>query len=122
MLAFRADAEDFEVVTVDREVRVAREVAEEIVEGAAREGDDGAALRANEVVAVPRLTDDVGGVTAGLEQARQEIDRREDLQRAVDGGPADRGELLDELLGGEGAPVGKDGLDDPAGSAEKGRR
>lgn len=84
-----------------------------VVEGAAREGDDGAALGADEVVAVSRLADDVGRMTAGLQQARQEIDRRENLKRAIDRGATDRGEFLDELLRGEGAAVGEDGLDDP---------
>ena len=117
VLASRADAEDFEVVTVDGEVRVAREIAQEVVEGATGEGDDGAALGADQVVAVPRLTDDVGGVTAGLEEASQEIDRGEDLQRAVDGGATDRGEFLDDLLGGERSPVGENGIDNRAARA-----
>jgi hypothetical protein len=102
------------MMTMDREMCIAREVMKEIVEGAACKGDHGAALGADEVVPVSRLPDHVGGVTAGLEQARQEIDGRQDLQRPIDSGTPDRGEFLDQLLGGKGAAVAEDSLNNLA--------
>ena len=98
-------------MTMDREVRIAGKVPKKVIEGASRECDHGAALGANEVMAVSRLPDDIGGMTTGLEEAGQEINRRENLKRAIDGRATDRGQLFDELLGGKGAAVGKDGLD-----------
>jgi hypothetical protein len=54
------------MVAVDGEVGVACEVAEEVVHGTPGEGDDDAALGADEVMTVPRLSDDVGGMATGL--------------------------------------------------------
>jgi hypothetical protein len=119
VLTTGADAEDFEVMTVDGEVGVAGEIAQEVVDRAPGKGDDGTALGADEVVAVARLADDVGGVATGLEEAGQQIDRGEDLQRPIDGRAPDRREFFDELFGGERPPVGEDGFDD--GTARHGQ-
>ncbi len=43
LLASRADAEDLQEVTVDGELRVAREIVHEIVDGAGGKGDGGPA-------------------------------------------------------------------------------
>src|SRR5687767_9379380 len=110
VLAPWADTEDLKVMTMDREVRIAGKVPKKVIEGASGECHHGAALGADEVVAVSRLPDDIGGMTTGLEEAGQEINRREDLKRAIDGRATDRWQLLHELLGGKWAAVGKDGL------------
>ena len=116
--AVGANAEDFQEVAVDREVGVAGKVTDEVVDGAAGEGDDGAAVGADEVVAVAGETDDVGGMAIGLEETGEDVDGGEDLEGAVDGGTTRLWvaalEVGDDLLGGEGSRPSEDGLEDGA--------
>jgi len=113
-----ADAEDLQQVTVDSKVGVAGKVAHEIVDGAAGEGNHGATVGADEVVAMAGDADDIGGVAISLEEASQDIDRGEDFEGAVDSGAAEFGigalQVGDDLLGGEGSRASQDGVDDGA--------
>ena len=106
---------------MDGEVGVAGEVADEVVDGAASESDDRAAVGADEVMPVAGGADDVGGPAVGAEEAREDVDGGEDFEGAVDRGAANgRGgvaEVGDELLGGEGAGVAEDGVKDGASGA-----
>jgi hypothetical protein len=101
-------------MAVDGELGVAGEIANHIVEGAARERNDGPALGADEMVAMSRLADDVRGMAAGLQESRQHIDRSEDFERSINGGSANERHLRDKLLSGERSLAPEDRTDDPA--------
>jgi hypothetical protein len=116
IVAGGADAEDFEVVTLDREVRVASQIADQVVDGTASEGDDDTALGADEVMPVTGLTDDVGWMKTRLQEPSQDIERGENFQGAVDRCSPDCREFFDDLLGGKGALMSENGIDhSPAG-------
>jgi hypothetical protein len=101
-------------MTVDCELGVAGEIANHIVEWAARERNNGPALGTNEMVAMTRLADDVGGMAAWLQESGQHIDQGEDFERAINGGSPDERHLRDKLLGGERSVASEDRTDDPA--------
>ena len=122
-LALGAESEHFEQVPLDAEPGVPAEVADELVHRAGREGHRRSAVGTDQVVAVAGGASDVGRVAVGAEDAAEDIDRGEELKRAVHGRPADLGDALaevrDHLLGGEGATAGEDVGDD--GAARGGR-
>ena len=63
------------------------------------------------MVAMPGRAGDIGRAAIGGENARQHIDRGQQLQGAVHGGSPDPKRFSDDLLGGEGAVVLQDGID-----------
>ena len=63
------------------------------------------------MMAVPRRAGDIGRSAIGGENARQHIDRSQQLQRAINGGSPDPGRFGDDLLGREGPVVLQDGID-----------
>jgi hypothetical protein len=93
-----ADAEDFEVVPVNGERRVSREVANQFVNGTSRKRHDRPTLGAHQVMPVPWLTNDVCRVSPGLEQPREHIDRGENFEGAIDRRPPDARQLRHQLL------------------------
>ena len=107
--ADRAEAEDFQEVTFDREIGVAAQIADELVDRAGRKGDDVAAAGADQMVAMPRRVDDVGGATVGQMNALQHIEGSDDFERAINRRAADVRrapfEIGDDLLGGERASM-----------------
>jgi hypothetical protein len=113
MAAVRADAEDFQMVTVDREIGVPTKFPDDLIERATGEGDDRTAFRTNEMVPVSGRADDVCRVAAGLKQAREDVDRSEDFERSVNRRPTNLRHLGDKLLGRKGAVAAKDRLHDP---------
>jgi hypothetical protein len=101
-------------MSVDGELGVTGEIANDIVEGAARKRNDGSALGADKMVAMAGLANDIRGMAAWLQQSRQHIDRSEDFERAINGRSPNVGHLRDELLGGERSLASQDRIDDPA--------
>jgi hypothetical protein len=57
------------------------------------------------VVAMPWRARDIRGPAIGSENARQHIDRGQQLKCAIDGGSTNPGRFGDDLLGGEGPVV-----------------
>lgn len=110
-LAGRAESEDFEMVTVDREFGVARKLPHQVLDRAAGEGNDDAARGADEMMPVPGLPDDVRRMSVGLQQTRQKINGRQDFERSIDCCPANCRKLRHQLLGGEGPAVSQHCLD-----------
>ncbi len=83
---------------MDREFGIASQIANDIVKGAARKCNDCPAFRADQVMAMSGLADDIRGMTARLKQPRQHIDGSKDLERAINRGSSDLWHLGDELL------------------------
>lgn len=112
-----ANPEDFEHMVVNLEVRVARKIFHEIVEGTGREGDGRAAAFAEQVMPVSRCAPDVGRVAIRLHDTGEDIDGGQYLECPVDRCPADtrpaRGftQLGDQLFGGEGTGMPENGID-----------
>lgn len=117
-LAGGTDAEDLQDVVVDREGGMARQVADQGIDRAGRKGHGRAAVRAKQVMSVAGRAAKVGGVAVRLDDAGEDVDCGEDLERAVDGGATDLraiwrvAELGHELLGAERAGVPEHGLHD----------
>lgn len=57
------------------------------------------------------LSDDVGRMSGGVEQASKNIDRGHDFHGAIDRGPADTRQFLYEVLGGERTGLPQNGFD-----------
>ena len=116
VLARGAEPEHLQQVTLDAEPGIAAEVADELVDRAGREGDRHAAVGADEMVTVSGHAGDVGRMAVGAEDATQDVDGGEELERPVDRGAADLGDPFPQvrhhLLGGEGAGAGEDVGDD----------
>lgn len=93
-----ADAEDFEVVPVNGERRIPRQVPHKLVNGTSRKRHDCPALGADQVMAVPWLANHVRRVSPGLEQPREHIDRGENFEGAIDRRPPDARQLRHQLL------------------------
>jgi hypothetical protein len=68
---------------------------------AVAEFDDRCATTTDEMVPVSGVSHDVCRETARFEEAMHHVDRREDLQRSVDGRSPDVGQEMDDLLGRE---------------------
>jgi len=108
--ASRTNPEDLEVMSNNGVVRGNREIAHELVHRAGGERHGRPAGGADEVVAMPGRASDICGTAIGGENARQHIDRRQQLQGAVNRGSTDFGSLSDDLLGGKGPVVLQDGV------------
>jgi hypothetical protein len=111
-------------VALDAEASIAAEVARELVDRAGGKRDRLAAVGADEVVAMPGHAGDVGGMAVRPEHPTQDINRGEELEGAVDGGPADLWGALPQrphdLLGRERPIPAEDIVDDgSAGAVER---
>ena len=62
----RTGAKDLKKMTVDREIGVPCQVIDQLVDGAAGEGDDFAAIRTDKVMTVAGGADDIGSVAIAL--------------------------------------------------------
>jgi hypothetical protein len=102
---------DFEVVPNNGVVGGNREIAHELVHRARGERDGRPARRTDKVVAVPGRSGDIGRAAIGSENARQHVDRGQQLQGAVDGGSPNSEGFSDDLLCGEWPVVLQDGVD-----------
>ena len=116
VLAGRTDAKDLQEMTVDGELGVAAEVADQLVDRAGRKRHRGSAAGTDQVVTVAGRTDDVGRVPARLQNPRQHVDRSQDLE-----GPVDRRstqprltcfELRNDLFSRERPFVAQNGAED----------
>jgi hypothetical protein len=99
---------------MDREVGIASQVANDVIEGAACECHDRSAFRADEMVAVSWLADDIRRMTAGLEQSCQNVDRSKNFERSIDRGSTNLRHLGDKLLSGKWALAIKNRSYNPA--------
>lgn len=89
------------MMTFNRIIGVTHELLYERVDGTVGKRHHPATVRADEVMPVSRLPDDIRRMPARLQQPRQEIDRGEDFQRPVDRRPSNVRKLTDDLLGAE---------------------
>lgn len=96
---------------VNRECRIPRQVTNKFVNGTARERHDRPALRADEVMPVSRLANNVRRVPTGLEQSGNHVHRGENLEGAINRRPSDARQLRHQLLGGEGPCLPENRLD-----------
>ena len=63
------------------------------------------------MVAMPGRARDIRGATIRSEDARQYVDRGQQLKGAIDGGASNLWRFGDDLLGGEGPVMLQDGVD-----------
>ena len=99
VLAAGADAENLEVVPLNREIRVSREIRHEALDRARGETHHRPARRADEVMAMAGDGHDVGGIPRWLQQSAELTKRGEDFEGAVNSRAADPREFGDDLLG-----------------------
>ena len=97
-----AETEDLQTMPFDREIVAASQLADGRFDRARGEGNDIAAVRADQVMPVTGFADHIGGMTVRSEQPGKNIDRCHDRQGTKARGPADTGQELDGQLGGEG--------------------
>ncbi len=129
--AVPARATQNDVVRVDDVPELTGQAVERVLEALVLEGDDLAAVLADEVMVV--LAVRVGGLVAGDAaadvDALHELRRREQVEDAVDARDSDATprapELVEDLLGGEAAVLAGQELDDgrsrPTGSVSRPR-
>lgn len=101
---------------MDGEVGARREILHQRVHGAARERDGGPTAGAEEVVTVSWHADDIRGLAVWLKDAGEDIERRENLERSIDGSATELWraglDIADDLLGGKRPWAIKDRLND----------
>jgi len=113
-----ANPENLEHMIVDLEVGAFREIPDQIVDRAGREGHRLATVFAKQMVSVSGRTPDIDGVAVRLHDPGEDVDGGEDLKRPVYRRPANArsfrslAQLRHELFGGKWPGVAKDSVDD----------
>jgi hypothetical protein len=101
------------MVTVNSEIGIASQVANDVVKGAACECYNCPAFGTNQMMPMTGLTDDVRRMTAGLQQSCQHIDRSQNFERPIDCGSSNLWHLGDKLLCGKWALAAEHGRYNP---------
>lgn len=83
-LAGWTDSKYFEEVTADGIVGVPPEGVDQFINRACGKGDSGAAAGTDQMMAVTWRPNDIGGVSAGLKDPSEDVDRRQYLKRSID--------------------------------------
>ena len=109
------DAEHLKEVAAYGVVGVSPESVDQLIDWAGGERDGRATARTDEMMAVTWRPDDIGGVSAGLQDPSEDVDRGQDLQRSIDRcSPQRRIRLTDDrnqLLRREWSVVAEDRVD-----------